>query len=401
MKLKVKYIRIALYLLIVVIPVTCIKASRNELRLRNTVGAIGGGETFVEIVSEGDWTLEMEYPGSQKNWAVLMKKKGSGSTNSVILSYSENEELDSREAIVKAHFTDETKSVSFVQKGLSSSLEGGEGTVLPSWEDYPSLRSDVVRGWMELPAVSEQEGCAWVFHDMHITQPYYSDRNYSVFYDAANLMPRWVAYPLNSSLCGDGKRSDKWEENPDPKIPQQYQPYTDSSWGVSGYDRGHMVPSADRVVNPQANWQTFYPTNIAVQNSQFNQNLWGNLESMVRAWSGECDTLYVVTGVVPSESRFIVDRGGNRVNVPEGFYKALLKGNVEKDDKGNPSGMKYTSAIAFYFKNESQPSSKVSASMAMSVAALESKVQMNFFINLPAQYQNIEKVCSPSDWGLK
>jgi DNA/RNA endonuclease G (NUC1) len=122
---------------------------------------------------------------------------------------------------------------------------------------------------------------------------------------------------------------------------------------------------------------------------------------MVRAWSGECDTLYVVTGVVPSESRFIVDRGGNRVNVPEGFYKALLKGNVEKDDKGNPSGMKYTSAIAFYFKNESQPSSKVSASMAMSVAALESKVQMNFFINLPAQYQNIEKVCSPSDWGLK
>ena len=71
------------------------------------------------------------------------------------------------------------------EKGASESeVSGGMGTELPQWEAYPGLKSDVLPGWMELPAVSEIEGCAWVYHDMVIPDVY-TGRNYSIFYDAS------------------------------------------------------------------------------------------------------------------------------------------------------------------------------------------------------------------------
>ena len=374
-------------------------ASDDSISLRKSSGAVGGGSVFLAVTSTQSWTLEVEYLDHQKGWMTITPKSGTGNRNSVVVSFPANVEENDRSAKIIARFPSHTSSVIFTQRGTASIGNGGEGTLLPPQDDFPQLESDVVPGWMELPAVTEGYGCAYVYHKMSFKGA--SFRNYSIYYDASNLMAHWVAYPLNKELHGSGSRSDRWDIK-DPKIPQSYQPYTEKGWNVSGYDRGHMLPSADRVLNDAANEQTFYPTNMSVQKGTgFNQSIWADLEGRVRAWSDGCDTLYVVTGAVPSENDFITDRGGNKVNVPEAYYKALL------EYKRSASGVVTYNAVAFYLEHKSysrpsgtDPWKSVISANAMSVSQLEEKLGINFFINLPVEYQNIEKTYVPSYWGL-
>lgn len=390
-------IRILLHSLAVVVlslsSLACNVAESGSLSLKQDTVGVGSGEVFLSVMSDEAWTLQVDYLGDQRDWLSLSRTSGTGTLNSIILFYQQNKDMADRQARIVVNFSNSTRSVTFTQKGLASLKEGGEGTVLPTWKDYPDLKSEVLPGWMELPAVSSIEGCAWVHHDMVI--PQYSGRNYSIFYDAANFMPRWVAYPLTPGLAGNGARTEKWNQW-DPKIPREYQPETQDYWGVSGYDRGHMVPSADRVATDAANWQTFYPTNMVVQKGRkLNQRIWGNLEGQVRTWSASCDTLYVVTGAVPSKE-YITDKGGNRVNKPAAFYKVLLQ------YKKNVSVSETYVGIAFYLENRDYEESNVDRSMAMSVSALESKLGINFFVNLPDRYSvYAEQRVDPAHWGIK
>lgn len=395
MKVNLSYIPITGILLIAVW-VSCAIASSNSLVLRKDVVGLDAGEVFLEVHSDESWTLEVEYVGDQTGWITLGTTSGTGNKNSIIVFYRRNAGEDVRKAVIRAMFPREERTVWLTQQGTASLKVGGEGTRLPSWPEYPGLESEVLPGWIELPAVYEIEGCAWVHHRMELTAPRYSGRNYSIFYDAANFMPRWVAYPLTPGLAGTGSRSNKWKQW-DPKIPGEYQPATqDGGWNVSGYDRGHMIPSADRVATEESNWQTFYPTNMVVQKGvKLNQRIWGNLESQVRAWSASCDTLYVVTGAVPSDE-YITDRGGNRVNKPAAFYKVLLQ------YKKNVARAETYVGIAFYLENRDYDEANVNSNMSMSVQDLERKLGINFFVNLPDEYiDSAEKRHDPAYWGIK
>ena len=393
--MRIDLSRYGLALLLSLLLCGCGKESGNSLTLREEIVGVYADEVFLSVVSDGPWTLEVAYQGEQKDWIMLSEESGVGTNHSVILYHSENKDFNPRIALVRARFGKEVQTVTFTQNGLSSLKTGGAGTKLPSWPDFPGLKSEILPGWIELPAVYEINGCAWVHHDMEIMSAKYQGRNFSIFYDASNFMPRWVAYPLTPSLAGSGSRSNNWDQW-DPKIPKDFQPATQNGgWGVSGYDRGHMVPSADRVATDVSNWQTFYPTNMVVQKGEkLNQRIWGNLESMVRSWSTGCDTLYVVTGAVPSE-HFITDRGGNRVNKPAAFYKALLQYRM-----GKPTSETYT-GIAFYLENRDYDQANVDRSMAMSISDLEKIVETNFFVNLPDQYEEYaEKRYNPTFWGI-
>lgn len=373
---------------------SCSKEPQGDVRLRKDLVGVSSGEVFLSVTSTASWSLEVEYIGDQKDWITFSRTTGSGTVNSIIVFYTANRSDDSRSAYIRARLNDGVVQTKLTQKGLSSIKEGGPGTVLPSWPGFPGLKSEVMPGWMELPAVYEIEGCAWVHHDMAL--PQYTGRNYSIFYDAANLMPRWVAYPLNPSLYGSGSRSNNWKQW-DPKIPEDFQPTTqEGGWRVDGYDRGHMVPSADRVATDESNWQTFYPTNMVVKKGQkLNQRIWGNLESQVRLWSQSCDTLYVVTGAIPSKE-FITDRGGKQVNKPEAFYKVLLQ------YKKNVSEPETYAGIAFYLENRDYDEDVVNSSMTMSVQSLERKLGINFFVNLPDEYVvHAEEKCDLKYWGIK
>ena len=363
--------------------------SVSSLMLRRNSVAYKAGSMFVSVRTTGEWRLSVEYEDDDAGgWISFNRMSGVGNTNSVILIWNANGEEGARSARVRADFENgQVLYAVLTQRGTASSQNGGEGFQMPEWPNYPGLKSAEVRGWMELPAVQEIEGYAWVFHNMTVLGK--EVRNYSICYDAANMQPRWVAYPLNSYLIGSGSRTNDWSQI-DPEIPQKYQPYTADTWGKGGV-RGHMLPSADRL-RTEANKATFYPTNMTVQDYDMNGGIWANLEGNVRSWARSCDTLYVVTGCVPS-ARFINDKKGNRVNVPASYWKALLR----YQSSGNPQ----YEGVAFWVENRSYADNSVNGSISMTIAELEQKTGIDFFPNLPPECQDEAETKISSVWGLK
>ena len=257
--------------------------------------------------------------------------------------------------------------------------------------DWPGLKSDPYQsGWLELPAVEDEEGRAFIYHTAEVDGQ--QKRNYSMLYDAAGRIALWVAYPLCSDYIGSG-RTDAWGY--DPKIPDEYEPLLNHGWPERGFDRGHQIPSGSRNANTAMNRQTFYYTNMTAQVSRFNQGLWANLENRVRGFASVCDTLYVVTGPIfdsGEPERWTEDNAGNPVAVPDGYFKAVLSYSV--------SSSAYYS-VAFVYDNEEYSRSNPTASDMCSVSEVEAITGFTFFNNLPQSVaRSVKNQCEPERWGL-
>ena len=357
---------------------------------RDTVAYDQTGQ-FVTIESSVDWSISLSYDGTQDGWAKVSPESGSGSVNNVMLTYSANGSGESREVALNVSFSDgELVTVTLVQTGDPNASGGDEPDPDPD-DPWPGLESDPYQsGWMELPAVEDEEGRAFIYHTAEVGGQ--QKRNYSMLYDAAGRIALWVAYPLCSDYIGSG-RTDAWGY--DPKIPDEYEPLLNHGWPERGFDRGHQIPSGSRNANTAMNCQTFYYTNMTAQVSRFNQGLWANLENRVRGFVSVCDTLYVVTGPIfdsGEPERWTEDNAGNPVAVPDGYFKAVLSYNI--------STSTYYS-VAFVYDNEEYSRSNPTASDMCSVSEVEAITGFTFFNNLPQSVaRSVKNQCEPERWGL-
>lgn len=255
---------------------------------------------------------------------------------------------------------------------LFECVEVTEAPVTPSISGIPS--------WMELPETKEDDGLDFYYHD-HVVGGKMM-RSWSFDYDPEALLSHWVAYPLNKDLIGNGKRSDQW--GLDPKVPVEQQPvlYKTYKSNHGSYQRGHQIPSADRL-DYEANIQTFYFTNMTPQMGGLNEAAWADLETRVRQWSASFDTLYVVTGCsIEGSDKIAYDNDGKEVKVPVGYFKALL-GYQEAGKVGITSETGGYTGCAFWFDHEAYSGDFMKKSMT--IAELEEKTGINFFVNLPAK----------------
>ena len=149
----------------------------------------------------------------------------------------------------------------------------------------------------------------------------------------------------------------------------------------SGYDHGHICPSADRQYSTAANKQTFYLTNMQPQYPQFNQKLWAKMEDRMRKWianSPATDTMYVCKGGTIDDEANIIERVKDKLIVPKYFYMAILYKNAE--------GYK---AIAFWAENINvDHSGDDLRDYVMSIDRLEELTDIDFFCNLPDDIEN-------------
>lgn len=309
------------------------------------------GSQFIKVTSWTSWNITLS-----ENWAAVSQSEGSGTVSGIELSWEENTG-DVRNCTVTLSSAGKKFNVTLTQARNSTRL-------VP----------DTPAGWLELPATTDKE-LYFFTHDMSLGGR--KVRNYSFYLDPQAKLSKWVAYPLNKALRGSGKRSDEW--GLDPKVPQAYQPVLYSGFG-GGYQRGHQLPSADRYL-PGANAMTFYFTNMTPQLGELNENAWATLEDMVRGWSDKTDTLYVVTGADwRGTTEYARDNVGAQIPVPVGYYKALLAYKAS----GFGDAGKYL-GIAFWFDHKGYENS-IPAVMgqSMSIDALEEKLGLDFFVNLPA-----------------
>ena len=237
-------------------------------------------------------------------------------------------------------------------------------------------------GWLELPATSGTDKQDLLIH-------YVPDgkRSFAAYWDYTNLVSTWVAYPLCAGNMGTGKRTDSFSLDPLlPRDKQQYNPYAYKAGNAGTYDRGHQIPSADRL-DWRVNLETFFGTNMTPQDPGLNSNAWAVLEEKIRDWAQKSDTLYVVSGcTVAGSDKYVLDSDSKKVTVPTGYYKAVLRLS-----KGSYSG------LGIYFDNEPNFATSIQKNMVMSLDDLEKKVGVDFFVNLPADTQKSVEAQNPSD----
>ena len=346
--------------------------NKEELNLTLQTTELGRskGYGFVNVRADGEWALELRFGEGVTPWATLSQESGNGSKSAILLSYEAYSGRESRSADVVLSSGGDSKTVTVTQAGLASTAM------------YPTAQAR----WMELPETKEDDGLEWG----KVTMSYNGStvRNYSYYYDYDNLVSHWVAYPLNASLIGSGSRTNSWGVL-DPNMPSSQQAVLSSGYN-RGYDRGHQIPSADRL-SADANPKTFYGTNMTPQIGHgFNQDIWAALEGKVRDWSRTCDTLYVVTGCVVKENStvscgeyavggYVYDNNGKKVAVPVAYYKAVLRYSKSSSTYGY-SG--YCGA-AIYLEHKYYSESGIYQEDLISIDALEEKIGIDLFVNLP------------------
>lgn len=152
----------------------------------------------------------------------------------------------------------------------------------------------------------------------------------------------------------------------------------------SGYDKGHLVPAADRKGSKEQHDETFLTSNISPQNHDFNAGLWNRLEQKVRYYAQQHGTLYVVTG--PVLKKGLKSIGSEHVSVPEQYYKILYR-----DGKDGPN------LLAFLMDNK--PSNKAIYNYITSVDTIESLTGIDFFYQLPDDIESkLEQERSSKGW---
>ncbi len=210
-------------------------------------------------------------------------------------------------------------------------------------------------------------------------------RNWTALVDKTKKASLWNAFVMHRDVYTDHNvgRYGTWNE--DPGIPSAWQ----SCFSSSGYSRGHQVASNYRQANTEANSQTFYYTNQALQyQNSFNDGVWNSLENAVvsNAPSGR-DTLYVVVGLLYEDHKTI-----NDVPCPSHFYKCLMKCSFSSS--GEMTGAK---GCAYIYTNE--PHSGMSYSQGITtIDAMEQRSGFDFYANVPAQFQDAAESSSSSIW---
>ncbi len=117
---------------------------------------------------------------------------------------------------------------------------------------------------------------------------------FAMDYDDHEAEPNWVAWNLTAEDLGSAKRTPSFHS--DPELPGSFHHITSDYYKGSGFDRGHMVPSADRTDNAQENEAVFTMANIIPQAADNNQGVWEKLESDCRGWAREGNELLIMCG---------------------------------------------------------------------------------------------------------
>ena len=222
--------------------------------------------------------------------------------------------------------------------------------------------------------------------------------NYVIEWNNTKKAQRWTAYQMYDGNSGTAWNRNNWQSTEwggdpfqiDPDLPSDVRTEL-SDYRGSGYTRGHIIPSQDRVNSKEANEQTFYLSNMHPQKYAYNgaPGVWGEMENFLRGnWNKRNfrDVLYVVKGGTIKDGQ--IKEYVNRLLVPQYFFMATVCkiGNTYK-------------GIAFW-SNHDEPSKTVKSCIT-TIDDLETKTGIDFFCNLPDDIEEqVESTVDKSYWKV-
>ena len=264
---------------------------------------------------------------------------------------------------------------------------------------------------LEMPRLDANTGDVYAHY---VTYKGQKVLNFVVDWHKEKLHSRWIAFQFTNTTAAQNWNRNNWDNTewggdpfqPDPLIPANER--TDQySYKGSGYNRGHLLASADRLFSKEGNEQTFYMSNMSPQQSRFNSDDWSDLENLVRNWgrnSSFRDTLFVVKGGTIRDNQILkyINNAsydaveGQKIAVPKYYFMALLC-------KKYTGGQNTYKAIGFWVEHKSYGGKPILSTWVVSIDQLEEHTGIDFFCNLKDNIENaVESNYNIGEWpGLK
>ncbi|HEX7836428.1 MAG TPA: DNA/RNA non-specific endonuclease [Kofleriaceae bacterium] len=208
--------------------------------------------------------------------------------------------------------------------------------------------------------------------------------DYVLSYNSSRKVPNWVSWELNTSYLGGIDRQDDFRsDNTLPKTLPQAQL---ADYVSSGFDRGHMCPSADRTQTIAANSQTFFLTNMVPQAANNNRGPWAALEDELRSIARTGKELFVIAGPVFSGTPHTV---GNGLAIPDKTFKVVVV--LDAAGQGPASVTTSTRVIAVMMPNSDAQISETAPwrNFRVSVDAIEAATGEDFLSDVDPAVQAV------------
>ncbi len=188
----------------------------------------------------------------------------------------------------------------------------------------------------------------------------------------------WIAWRTTRRDLGGSIARPLFE--PDPDLPDDFRRIGYYDYSGSGYDRGHLVPAADRFGNPDQFRQTFFMTNIVPQTGDLNQFPWEKFESYARSLVYRGNELYTISGVYGDAGRL-----RNKITVPTNCWKVIVVfGRGQRVD----TITNVTRIIAVDMPNADGIEDVPWERYKTTVRAIEERTGFNLFRSLPRDIQD-------------
>jgi endonuclease G len=192
----------------------------------------------------------------------------------------------------------------------------------------------------------------------------------------------WVSWQLNRSWIGVADRKNDFR--PDDALPASWYKVRPTDYTGSGYDRGHIAPSADRTRNEEDNSSTFLMSNMMPQVPELNRGVWGDLEDYCRSLVQQGKELYIVAGPVGIKGSI---GKKEKIAVPSKTWKVIVV--LDRPGLGLQGVTANTRAIAVSMPNDASVKGKGWKSFRVSVRQVERETGLNFLSNVQPQVQQV------------
>jgi endonuclease G len=205
---------------------------------------------------------------------------------------------------------------------------------------------------------------------------------YVLSYNSKTHTANWVSWQLNRSWIGTADRQNNFR--PDDALPAAWYKVRPNDYTGSGYDRGHIAPSADRTRNEADNSATFLMSNMMPQVPEVNRGVWGDLEEYCRELVQQGKELYIVAGPVGRKGSI---GKKEKIAVPAKNWKVIVV--LDRPGLGMQGVNANTRTIAVIMPNDASVKGKGWKSFRVSVARVERETGLNFLSNVPPQIQQV------------
>lgn len=210
---------------------------------------------------------------------------------------------------------------------------------------------------------------------------------YALSYNRSKGHANWVAWELSKSWLGSIDRQNDFR--PDDSLPQGWPKVTPNDYSNSGFDRGHLCPSADRTNSITSNSSTFLMTNMIPQAPELNREAWAYLEEFCRELVDKGYKLYITAGaygIGGEGSKGNATKLDNAIGVPAQLYKIIV---VMPTNASINNINDATPVIAVDFPNKNSIVKNTGwIRYLTTVSELEKKTGMDFLSSLPSSIQN-------------